>query len=458
MKKSVVVVGAGIAGLTAAHKLKKSGVEVLVLEAADRVGGAISSISENGYLAELGPNTILETSPRVTELVKELGIDSQKVYADSASDNRYIVRDKKAMVLPTSPIKFLTTSMFGWKTKLGLLREPFLPAWDNRYEESLAQFVVRRLTQEFLDYAINPFVAGVFAGEPEHISVKHGFRRLYALEQKYGSLIKGQIKGAKERKRSEEKSKQTAKMFSFRNGLKTLPEALAAHLNGKVLTKATVENISNKSRGWEVTYRTRERAHEAVRCDQILYAGPAYKLKEINVDGKAVNEFSVFERIYHPPVSTLTLGFRREDVSHPLDGFGVLIPKVENFSILGALFSSSLFPGRSPSGHVSVTVFIGGTRQPENGSKPLNELIAISLHDLGIILGVQGNPVFVHHTFWPKAIPQYEVGYGKYKDTIDHLELKYPGLHFSGNYRNGISVADTIVNALEISERMLVQC
>ena len=150
----------------------------------------------------------------------------------------------------------------------------------------------------------------------------------------------------------------------------------------------------------------------------------------------------------------MTLGFKREDVAHPLDGFGVLVPKVENFDILGALFSSSLFPGRAPDGHVSLTVFIGGTRQPENGRKPVNELIEMALGDLRVILGVDGTPAFAHHTFWPQAIPQYKVGYAKYKNAIEKLEQTYPGLHFTGNYRNGISVADTIVNALEISKQM----
>jgi len=454
-KQSVIVIGGGIAGLTAGFKLKKAGWDVKVLEANSQIGGPIQTVLSEGFLAELGPNTILETSPKVTQLVTEVGLDDQKIYADATSSKRFLVRDKRPHALPSSPGGILTTPLFSTKAKFVMVKELFTSSWDNRYEESLAQFVVRRLGPEFLAYAINPFVAGVYAGAPEHLSVKHGFPKLYELEQKYGGLIKGQIKGARERKKRQEKSKQAARMFSFKGGLKMLPETIASRLGKSVQKNSRVTDISQTGEKWQVTYTDQVGATGQITTDHVVYAGTAFGLPNLKVNDLPEANFAMFDDIYHPPVSSLTLGFRREDVSHPLDGFGMLIPEVEGFDILGALFTSTLFPMRAPQDHVTLTVFIGGVRQPQLAGKPQDELIEMALHDLKVTLGVSGKPVFSNHQFWPRAIPQYDVGYGKYKEMLDSLETRYPGLHFTGNYRNGISVADTIKNATELSEKLL---
>jgi len=455
VKKSVVIIGGGIAGLTTAFKLKNSGMEVTLLEAASHTGGVMSSISSDGYLVETGPNTILETSPKVTELVSDLGLDSEKIYANEISKTRYIVRNNKPVPLPLSPVAFLGTSLFSLRAKLRLLKEPFIDPWDNQYEESLSQFVIRRLGQEFLDYAINPFVAGVYAGDPDHLSVRHGFPKLYALEQKYGSLIKGQIKGAKERKERAEESKQKARMFSFRKGLKTLPASLEEALGPAVRKNTVVTDISPKGNKWEITYQTDGRPEEILNSDCVIYAGTVYQLSSLTVERQRLKDFEYFRQIYHPPITVLVLGFKREDVRHPLDGFGMLIPKVEGYHILGALFSSTLFPNRAPEGHVSLTVFIGGARQPEYADKPEKELVEIALGELKILLGVSGKPAFVKRVYWPKSIPQYDVGYGRFKDKLNELTKRYPGLYFAGNYINGISVADTIVQSCSVADEII---
>ena len=455
MKKSVVIIGGGIAGLTAAFKLKNGGLEVTLLEAASKTGGVMSSVNADGYLVETGPNTILETSPKVTQLVSELGLDSEKIYANEISKTRYIVRDNKPVPLPLTPGAFLGTSLFSLRAKLRLLKEPFIDPWNNQYEESLSQFVIRRLGQEFLDYAINPFVAGVYAGDPDHLSVQHGFPKLYALEQKYGSLIKGQIKGAKERKQRAEESKQKARMFSFREGLKTLPVTLEKTLGSAVRKNTVVTDISPRGDGWEITYRTDGRPEETLDSDYVIYAGTIYQLSSLTVERQRLEDFEYFRQIYHPPITVLVLGFKRGDVRHPLDGFGMLIPKVEGYHILGALFSSTLFPGRAPQGHVSLTVFIGGARQPEYADKPENELVEMALGELKILLGVTGSPTFVKRVYWPKSIPQYDVGYGRFKDKLNALKKQYHGLYFAGNYVNGISVADTIVQSCGVADEII---
>ncbi|NQT62477.1 MAG: protoporphyrinogen oxidase [Candidatus Marinimicrobia bacterium] len=455
MSKRVTVIGAGIAGLTTAFRLMQAGFKVSVFEASQHVGGAIRTASHDGFKAELGPNTVLETCPQIGELIEAAGLEDQRIYANEAGQKRFIVKGKKPIALPSSPPAFFMTPLFSVFAKLRLFKEPFIPSWDNSYEESLAEFVVRRLGQEFLDYAINPFVAGVYAGDPKDLSVQHGFAKLYALEQKYGGLIKGQIKGAKERKQRAEESKQSAKMISFKEGLSTLPETLAKLLGSGLSLGRKVTSLIQEKDQWSVQSILEDGTEQSTSADHVIYAGPIYALKEITLDGQLQQEFSELSEIKHPPVTTLTLGFKREQVAHALDGFGMLIPEVEGLNILGALFTSTLFPDRAPEGHVTITAFIGGTRQPEIALLEDSKLLEVVLTDLDTLLGVKGKPVFYLMKKWDNAIPQYNVGYGKYKMILSSLEQSYPGLHFTGNYCSGISVSDTIKHASELADLLV---
>ncbi|MDP6937157.1 MAG: protoporphyrinogen oxidase, partial [Candidatus Marinimicrobia bacterium] len=210
--------------------------------------------SQNGWLAEYGPNTILETSTQIKTLITKLGLDREKLYPNSVSSNRFIVKNGKLLPLPLSPLAFISSALFSTQSKFNIIREPFIPKWQNDYEESLSEFVLRRLGQNFLDYAVNPFVAGIFAGDPDRLSVKHALSKLYKLEQNYGSLIKGQIKKAKLPAEPDDISKNRAKMFSFKNGLQVLPETLASKLKTPIEFNTRVEQVQKVNEGWEITY------------------------------------------------------------------------------------------------------------------------------------------------------------------------------------------------------------
>lgn len=215
-----------------------------------------------------------------------------------------------------------------------------------------------------------------------------------------------------------------------------------------------VTNLTqNNDESWTITY-SQNNNENVVDAEAVIFAGRLVELANTLLDGQYKEEFKKLGTVYYPPVSTLALGFDRKNVEHPLDGFGVLIPKVEKKNILGTLFSSSLFPNRAPNGKVLLTNFIGGSRQPENANLETSELVKVVLKDLKDILGVSGEPEFVHHVYWKNAVPQYEVGYGTMKTMMDNLEIDYPGLFLTGNYRNGISAADTIVSAIELSNRI----
>ena len=186
----------------------------------------------------------------------------------------------------------------------------------------------------------------------------------------------------------------------------------------------------------------------------VIYCGTAYRLAQLNVERQSPLDLETFSKISYPPVASVVLGFRREDVAHSCGGFGMLIPKIEGFKILGTIFSSALFPNRAPNGHVNLTSYIGGARYPELASLPPEKLVELTLADLRVLLGVKGKPTFVHTAFWPKAIPQYNVGYGKYRELLNEIERTSPNLFFAGHYRDGVSLGDSIVSGVNIAERV----
>ena len=361
--KSIAIIGGGITGLTAALQLERKKIPFVLYEASPRAGGVIATIRRDGYLAECGPNSILETSPLIGSLIRDLGLEGRRSDPPPTSKTRYIVRGGRPIALPRSPLGFFATPLFSSRAKLGLLAEPFIRAAAEAREESVAEFVERRLGTEFLDYAINPFVAGVYAGDPARLSVRHAFPKLYALERKYGSLILGQFLGARERKRRAEVSKPAAKMFSFDEGLQVLTDTMRNRLGHRIQLATPVSRLEQTLAGWKVTAeqdgREEQRDHAAV-----VFTAPVHRLPEIQLRSERYLNWSLLSQIQYPPVASITLGFRREDVLHPLDGFGMLIPGKEKFNILGTIFSSSLFPNRAPAGHVTLTSFLGGTRHP----------------------------------------------------------------------------------------------
>lgn len=449
----VAVIGGGITGLTAAFSLQRSGLPVVLYEASSRVGGVIQSIRRDGFLAEFGPNTILETSPRIAQLVRDAGLQERRINPDPRASARYVVRYQRPVEMPGSPLGFFTTELFSLRAKWAVLKEPFVPPRQDGVEESIAQFVVRRLGQEFLDHAIDALVAGVYAGDPYRLSVPHAFPKLGQLEQKYGSLIKGQILGARDRKKRGEVAKDRAPKFSFDEGLEVLPQTLAKHLGTGLHLSTRVRGLSRTSDGWRVQAESSNGVTEAEHS-AVLFCGTAPALAQLRVESAPPIDLSVFSEIRYPPVSSVVLGFRREDVTHPCMGFGMLIPRVEGFKILGTIFSSALFPNRAPAGHLVLTNYVGGERYPELAGLPVDELVSITLADLTKLLGIKAKPVFQHHVCYPRAIPQYNVGYGKYRQALSEIETRAPGVFFAGHYRDGVSLGDSIVSGLNVADRI----
>ena len=447
--KTIAILGGGITGLTAAYELLKLGHKPTVYESSSRIGGAIETIRQNDFLAECGPNTLLETSPRISALISDLGLDSRKRYANPSMKNRYIIKGGKPVSMPLSPGQFVTTKLFSLVAKLNLIKEPFIAPCPSETEESLAAFVVRRLGQEFLDYAINPFVAGVYAGDPSKLSVQHAFPKLYALEQKYGSMIKGQFFGARERKKRRTVSKDKAKLVSFDQGLEVLVNGLGQKIGNTINISTVIESVEKAEEKWVVQGRKIRESFDAV-----ITAIPTHRMTNMTFRDESDLDMSILRGIVYPPVTSVVMGFRRDQIRHSLEGFGMLVPKVERKNILGTIFSSSLFENRAPEGYVTLSTYIGGMRQPDHALLDDQEMDRLILEDLEALLGVRGEPAFINRRVWKKAIPQYTVGYGKILDRFNELEAAHSGLFFAGHYRNGISLGDSILAGLDVAHRI----
>lgn len=448
--KSIAVVGGGLTGLTTAWRLHQAGHRVTVFEKGPQVGGAIISHRQDGWLVESGPNSLQET-PEVAALVTELGLCDQRTLVSPAAKKRFIVRNGRPVMVPLSPAGLLTSPLFSVGARLRVLTELLTRPRVRTTDVNLAAFVASHFGREIVDYGLNPFVAGIYAGDPEKLSARYAFPSLWQLERSHGSLLRGLRARAAERRTRGEAS-GLVPIISFKQGLQSLPLALAATLPaGTVQTDATVTSLI-PGQPWKLIW-TRAESVQTAEFDAVVLALPAAGLASLVFSTLGERSLASLDHIPQPPVSSLFLGFKREQVAHALDGFGVLVPAREERSILGVLFSSSLFPGRAPDGHVALTVFAGGMRQPETGRLETTNLLARVLPDLRDLLGVTGEPVFTHHTFWPKAIPQYNLGHERFLEPLTRIEARHPGLFIGSNARDGISLPDCLKSGAEVARK-----
>lgn len=435
---SVGILGAGISGLSLAYALNQKNIDTTVYEKTEKVGGAINTIQKGNWRIEEGPNTLMIKSQDVWDLLDELHLTDKLQEANPAAKKRFVVKDKKLTAVPTSVARFLTTPLLSTGAKFRLLKEPLAPS-SSQDDESIATFIERRLGKQPLDYGVNPFVSGIYAGDPKELSIKHTFSSLWDMEQNHGSLTKGLFN----RGRSNSKAKRA--LISFKDGTQALPQALANSLGDRVQLSTEITSIKKEGGQWTVKGDGFEATHNC-----LVSTIPAYTLAQI-FDSTLSDELG---DIPYAPMSVLALGFENDQVAHPLDGFGMLIPEVENFNLLGCLFSSTLFPNRAPEGHHLLTCFIGGARNPELAMKSQKELEEIALEELNELLAIEGKPVFAHHKHWSKAIPQYVVGYDHFLSLMKEIERQHSGLYLDGNFRHGVSVPDCISSGFKTAQKV----
>lgn len=443
-----LVVGGGISGLSTAWFLHRRGIAVRVLEAETRPGGLISTERHDGWLIERGPNSTLQKPARPDDalgrLVEGLGLSPRLLEAGKTGNRRYVMRDGRLLALPGSPPAMLTTRLFSLRAKLRLLAEPFIGRAS--VEETIAAFVERRLGREFLDYAVEPFVSGVYAGDPRTLSVRAAVPRIHQLEVLYGSLIRGAFALGKAAKGA---GMPAGRLISFDQGMAVLPETLAAALPpGSVRVGCRVSSVQPTEGGWEVTYDG-----EIERGSRLVLAVPAAAAAAL-LEPLAPEAAALLREIVYAPIVSAGFGYPRAAVGHPLDGFGFLVPRREGVRILGGLFSSALFPDRAPPGKALVTAFIGGATDPDAVQTDEHSLTALIHKDLGRTLAIDAAPCLTRLARHAAAIPQYTLGHLERVTAIGRAVAALPNLFLRASWQGGVSVADCIRNGEIMAETL----
>jgi protoporphyrinogen/coproporphyrinogen III oxidase len=448
-----LVIGGGISGLVCGYALRKGGIDAEIIEASPRPGGVIQSITRDGFLLELGPQSFSGTAA-LRLLCDELGISNQVAQAPSSAP-RYVLVGGRLQPVPLSPPALLTSGLIGGTTKWALLRDIFGKTVPPEPDESVADFVRRKFSAQLLDRLVGPFVSGVYAGDPEHLSVRSAFPQLYEAEKTSGSIVRGMMRLAKSKKSPRERPK----LQTFRDGNETLIQALATRLGpalrcGVSLTSILQGGAGTAAKGLRFVVGIESQAGpETMIADSLILAVPAKVASELL---KPLNqEFeSALGTIEYAPVAVVSLGYRQSNVGHTLDGFGFLAPRSQGLRTLGTVWNSSLFPSRAPSGHALLTSFVGGATDPQACTLSAAELVETVHREIAPVLSIPQAPVFSNVQIYEQAIPQYNLGYGARLASLERALMYYSNLRLVGNYIRGPAIGACVEQALAIAEKI----
>ncbi|PHT49494.1 Protoporphyrinogen oxidase, mitochondrial [Capsicum baccatum] len=441
--KRVAVIGAGVSGLAAAYKLKIHGLNVTVFEAEGKAGGKLQSVSQNGLVWDEGANTMTESEGDVTFLLDSLGLRDKQQFPLS-QNKRYIARNGTPVLIPSNPIDLIKSNFLSTGSKV-------------------------------VDYLIDPFAAGTCGGDPDSLSMQHSFPELWNLEKRFGSVIVGAIRSKlspkKEKKQGPPKSSVNKKRqrgsFSFLGGMQTLTDAICKdlkedelRLNSRVLELSCSCSGDSAMDSWSIFSASPHKWQaEEESFDAVIMTAPLCDVKSMKIS-KRGNPFllNFIPEVDYIPVSVVVTTFKRENVKHPLEGFGVLVPSKEQkhgLKTLGTLFSSMMFPDRAPSNVYLYTTFVGGSRNRELAKASRTELKDIVTSDLKQLLGAEGEPTYVNHVYWSKAFPLYGHNYDSVLDAIDKMEKNLPGLFYAGNHKGGLSVGKALSSGCNAADLVI---
>lgn len=438
----IAIIGGGISGLSTAAFLSKQGVKAQVFEQNDQVGGVIQTVDHEGIHMDLAANSTMDKNLQVRELVKWCGLEDDLLTASATSSKKYILKNGKLVGLK-GPASAIFGSLLSWKGKVRVLKELFVPAKNDGKEESIANFVTRRFGRELLEYAINPMVAGIYAGNPEEIGVEAAFPKMKAMEDEFGSVIKAAPKVMKRNKQLPE-PKPTKDTLSFRYGMNQLVSRIAERLKGQIHTEYQLCAMRAVEQGYELVF-LHQGEKITVRSNKVVFTTPSYITADLiaSFNPEVADQLKSIE---YPSVGVWNLVYNTNQVGQTLDSFGYLIPEKEKQAYLGATWSSIVFPDKSQEGKAVFTLYIGGSRNQAEMLPNVEAWKDKVLHQFQEQMKISGEPSFEYFKLWPKAIPQYKVGHLKMVEALKLFEENHKGLFIRGNFVGGNAVADCIEN------------
>lgn len=460
---NVTVVGAGISGLATAFAIQRGaqqlGLDVTldIFEKHGFAGGKVHSEQVGGYLCEWGPNGFLDSKPMTLDLCHEAGMASQLLRSNDAARKRFIFSEGSLQRVPESASDFFRSSLVSWPGKLRLAAEFAVPRRKDGADETLADFVRRRLGREALDRLVGPMAAGIFAGDPETMSLSSCFPRIHELEQQYGGLIRALLLLARQKRVDRKAGKVVAGaagpggiLTSFVGGIQQLTDGLSGHLGESLHLGDAVVSITPTKEGFSL--RTQEgRVHET---EVLVTAVPAMVLAS-QVEGFSAEMAGHLRQIPYAPLHVVCFGYKRESVPKGVDGFGYLAARDSGLQSLGTLWSSSIFPGRAPNGHVLLRTMFGGATRPGSVNLNTEEVRQCVQDDLRRTMDIQNEPDFVKIIRHTAAIPQYVSGHGARVRAIEEHAQAYPGLILAGNAFYGVGLNDCVAAASRAAKRVL---
>jgi oxygen-dependent protoporphyrinogen oxidase len=446
----VVVIGGGISGLACALRLKQLGVPFLLLEAFASFGGVIHTVRQDGFLFEFGPQGVLLT-PELTTLIDAAGLSGDLLRANPRAP-RYIYTRGRLVRAPMSPPSLISSSLLSIPTKLRLLTEPLRRSRPPEEDESVAAFVRRKFGSSLLDNLVGPFVSGIYAGDPEKLSLRAAFPQVHKWESSSGSVLRGAIN---QMKRKPKGSASNSGLHTFKEGIGSLLTAAGEKLGASAQLGVTVHAIEGGAVGPNCyTIRlTRNATHESLQACAVIVA------TETSAAGRMLRSLSpkfptILDSIAYAAVAVIAAGYRRAAVGHSLDGFGFLVPRKEGLRTLGTVWNSSLFPGRAPEGHVVLTTFAGGVTDPEIPTWSEDKISATIHEELGRILNITESPAVSRVYKYPRALPQYNLGHMRTVAALENLCGETPGLYLAGNYLEGPSTGACVTRSFRIAEQV----
>lgn len=446
----IVVIGGGISGLACAFRLQQLGAAVTLLEANELAGGLIASFEKDGFLFESGPQSF-QATPVLFDLIRKLAIENELLKADPRAP-RFVYLWNKLQKIPMSPQALLTSSMLGPGSRLRIASERFRRTRPPTKEESVADFVRRKFGHEILEYLVSPFVSGVYAGDPEKLSLRAAFPTLDEWEREFGSVIRGAMKS----RQAKGAPSGPPPLCSFRHGMGTIMRALAEKLGNNVQFSASVTSISrleDKSAGGQrFEIRLMQGGREtSMEARAIVLATPAYAAAHL-VEQISTQLGKTLSGIAYAPVAVVASGYHAHQLGAAPEGFGFLVPRSEKLRTLGTVFNSSLFPGRAPEEKIAITSFVGGATDPEIVGQDADKIAAIVQEENARVLGITGPPVASAVWQHPKALPQYNLGHGHIVEAVRDAERELPGLFFAGNYLEGPAIGKCIEEGFKTAE------